>query len=95
MEITESNEWKSFSNYYYDNKLMDQIGLFRYEDLHTNYLVSILNDINTNTYGYKDIPFKLFLKLIKNTNNLNNIKYLNNIDLNKEYEYKYKKKIIK
>jgi len=76
MDITESNEWIDFSNYYNDNKLIDQIGLFRYEDLHTNYLVTILNDINTNIYGYKDKTFKYFLKLIKNTNNLNNKKYL-------------------
>ena len=42
---------------------MEQIGLFRYEDVHTNFLSNLLK--LDNVYGLGTKPLKLFLELLK------------------------------
>ena len=62
LEILESKEWKDFYNYYLDIGIIEQIGLFRYEDIHTNFLASLLK--KDNIYGYGK-SMKQLLKFIK------------------------------
>lgn len=63
LEILESKEWKDFYNYYLDIGIIEQIGLFRYEDIHTNFLASLLKKDNIYGYGLKSM--KQLLKFIK------------------------------
>ena len=80
IELIESDEWKNFKNYCNDKSFINQLGLFRYEDMHTNFFASLLDE--KNVYGYKLEPMKLFLNLIKNKNK----NYYSKIDLSKEYK---------
>lgn len=57
-----SREWIEFKNYC-ETGLMEQIGLFRYEDVHTNFLSNLLK--LDNVYGLGTKPLKLFLELLK------------------------------
>ena len=81
-EVLESKEWKDFYNYYLDTGFIEQIGLFRYEDIHTNFLVSVLKE--DNIYGYKDKPMRLFLEFIKE--NCKVKEHFKDIDLSKDYK---------
>lgn len=85
VKFKNSKEWIRFENYYNDKSFTEQLGLFRYEDVHTNFLASLLNNNNIYGYGYK--PIKLFLELIKiKNNNKEGIKYLDEINSFEEYE---------
>ena len=82
LEILESKEWIDFYNYYLDIGFIEQIGLFRYEDIHTNFLVSVLKD--DNIYGYNDKPIRLFIKFIKENSKVK--KYFKDINLSEDYK---------
>ena len=57
-----SKEWIEFTNYYKDLGVTEQLGLYRYEDVSTNFLESVLK--KDNIYGYGTLPIKLLLELI-------------------------------
>ena len=86
LKLKNSQEWIEFEKYYCDKSFTKQLGsLFRYEDIHTNFLASLLDKDNVYGYGYR--PFRLFLELIRaNNNNKNKNKYLSTIDLLDEYD---------
>lgn len=86
LRLKNSQEWIEFEKYYCDKSFTKQLGsLFRYEDIHTNFLASLLDKDNVYGYGYR--PFRLFLELIRaNNNNKNKNKYLSTIDLLDEYD---------
>ena len=85
LRLKNSKEWIEFEKYYCDKSFTKQLGLFRYEDVHTNFLASLLNV--DNVYGYGDKPFRLFLELIRaKNNNKNGNKYLDTINLLDEYD---------
>ena len=85
LRLKNSQEWIEFEKYYCDKSFTKQLGLFRYEDVHTNFLASLLNV--DNVYGYGDKPFRLFLELIRaKNNNKNGNKYLDTINLLDEYD---------
>ena len=65
IEFKNSKEWIEFSNYYNDAGFTEQLGLFRYEDANTNFLQSVLEDQNTNLYGFSINPIKLFIEMIQ------------------------------
>lgn len=77
-----SKEWIEFNNYYKDLGVTEQLGLYRYEDVSTNFLATLLN--NNNSYGYDIEPMKLFLELIKIKSEKNN--YFSSLDLLKDYK---------
>ena len=57
-----SKEWLEF-DHYCRTGFLEQIDFFRYEDVHTNFLASLLNPNNEYNLGTK--PLQLFLELIK------------------------------
>ena len=87
LEILESKEWKDFYNYYLDIGIIEQIGLFRYEDIHTNFLASLLKKDNIYGYGLKSM--KQLLKFIKENqrqDKKNNEDYFEGINLSEDYD---------
>ena len=86
-EVLESKEWQDFYNYYLDLGIIEQIGLFRYEDIHTNFLASLLK--KDNIYGYGLKPLKLLLNFIKENQRQdkeNKEDYFEGINLSEDYE---------
>ena len=65
LDFKNSKEWIDFANYYNDTGFTEQLGLFRYEDANTNFLKSVLEDQNTNLYGFNINPMKLFIEMIQ------------------------------
>ncbi|MGN1268821.1 MAG: PD-(D/E)XK nuclease family protein [Candidatus Aphodocola sp.] len=65
LDFKNSKEWIEFANYYNDTGFTEQLGLFRYEDANTNFLKSVLEDQNTNLYGFSINPMKLFIEMIQ------------------------------
>lgn len=85
IKFKNSKEWLEFINYYSDKSFTEQLGMFRYEDVHTNFLASLLD--GNNIYGYGIKPMQLFLELIKvKNNNEKKIEYLESVDLLSIYE---------
>ena len=41
LRLKNSQEWIEFEKYYCDKSFTKQLGLFRYEDVHTNFLASL------------------------------------------------------
>ena len=62
MIIESFDEWKEFCNYYNDKGFVELLGLFKYEDVHNNYLNNLLD--KSNPYGYGLKPMMYFLELI-------------------------------
>ena len=81
LDFKNSKEWIDFANYYNDTGFTEQLGLFRYEDANTNFLKSVLEDQNTNLYGFNINPMKLFIEMIQiksESNYFKDIKTLSN-----------------
>ena len=70
IKLKNSKEWADFENYYSSYNIFKQIGLFRFEDFHTNVLKSLFEE--NNVYGLGLYPIQKLLELIveKDGNNL-------------------------
>lgn len=79
LDFKNSKEWIEFANYYNDTGFTEQLGLFRYEDANTNFLKSVLEDQNTNLYGFSINPMKLFIEMIQTKSDLNYFKNVNTL----------------
>ena len=92
MIIESFDEWIEFRDYYNDRGFVELLGLFKYEDVHNNYLNNILDE--KNPYGYSLKPMMYFLKLInsKNKELFNDLSNENDI---KNLDVKVRKKLIK
>ena len=91
MIIETFEEWKDFCDYYNDRGFVELLGLFKYEDVHNNYLNNILD--KNNPYGYGLKPMMYFLKLIKSKNGLfNDLENENDIN---DLDVKVRKKLVK
>lgn len=64
MKLKECKEYKRLEEYYSKCTIFDQIGLFRFEDFHTNFLQSLFS--LDNLYGLGVLPIQRFLELISN-----------------------------
>lgn len=62
--LKDSMEYKVLEKYYSRYTIFDQIGLFRFEDFHTNFLKSLF--ISNNPYGLGVLPIRKLLSLIFN-----------------------------
>ena len=62
--LKESLEYKVLEEYYFRYTIFDQVGLFRFEDFHTNFLQSLFS-LN-NPYGLGILPIRKLLELISN-----------------------------
>lgn len=83
LDFKNSKEWIDFSNYYNDTGFTEQLGLFRYEDANTNFFKSVLEDHNTNLYGFSIDPMKLFIEMIQTKlNYFESINILSNYTIN-------------
>lgn len=91
MIIESFDEWKEFCNYYNDKGFVELLGLFKYEDVHNNYLNNLLD--KSNPYGYGLKPMMYFLELINSKNGLFND--LNNENDIEDLDVKVRKKLIK
>ena len=60
--LKKSKYWEKLVDYY-NNNFINQIGFFRFEDMHTNFLLSVLKE--NNIYGLGNYPIEQFIKLIK------------------------------
>lgn len=71
LKLRNSQEWIEF-NRYCNTGFLEQIDFFRYEDMHTNFLASLLKE--DNIFGLGTKPLKLFIELlkVKDKNHLNN-----------------------
>lgn len=92
MKIDSFEEWIDFCDYYSDRGFIELLGLFRYEDVHNNYLNNVLDE--NNPYGYGKLPMKYFLKLI-NSKNGNLFSELDNENDIIDLDVKLRKKLIK
>ena len=63
LEIKNSKEWIEFENYYNSSNFLQQIDFFRYEDLNTNFLASLLK--SDNVYQLGDYPIRLLIEMLK------------------------------
>lgn len=61
-KLKNSKEWIEFEKYYGKTSILEQINFFRFEDAHTNFLASLLNE--NNPYGLGDYPLQLLCELI-------------------------------
>ena len=79
LKLRNSKEWIEFENYYIDYNIFNQLDFFRYEDIHTNILKSLL--IQENAYGLNAYPLRKLLELLidKESNKVN----IDNDDLDK------------
>lgn len=62
LKLRNSQEWIEF-NRYCNTGFLEQIDFFRYEDMHTNFLASLLKE--DNVFGLGTKPLKLFIELLK------------------------------
>lgn len=71
LKLRNSQEWIEFDRYC-NTGFLEQIDFFRYEDMHTNFLASLLKE--DNVFGLGTKPLKLFIELlkIKDKNHLEN-----------------------
>ena len=71
LRLKNSKEWIEFDRYC-NTGFLEQIDFFRYEDMHTNFLASLLKE--NNVFGLGTKPLKLFIELlkVKDKNNLEN-----------------------
>lgn len=77
--LKKSKYWEKLVDYY-NNNFINQIGFFRFEDMHTNFLLSVLKE--NNIYGLGNYPIEQFIKLIKKKNT----KAFQKLDLSKLYK---------
>lgn len=62
LKLRNSQEWIEFDRYC-NTGFLEQIDFFRYEDMHTNFLASLLKE--DNIFGLGTKPLKLFIELLK------------------------------
>lgn len=62
LRLKNSKEWIEFDRYC-NTGFLEQIDFFRYEDMHTNFLASLLKE--NNVFGLGTKPLKLFIELLK------------------------------
>jgi len=62
LRLKNSKEWIEF-DCYCNTGFLEQIDFFRYEDMHTNFLASLLKE--DNVFGLGTKPLKLFIELLK------------------------------
>lgn len=62
LKLRNSKEWIEFDRYC-NTGFLEQIDFFRYEDMHTNFLASLLKE--DNVFGLGTKPLKLFIELLK------------------------------
>ena len=62
LRLKNSQEWIEFDRYC-NTGMLEQIDFFRYEDMHTNFLASLLKE--DNIFGLGTKPLKLFIELLK------------------------------
>lgn len=62
LKLKNSQEWIEFDRYC-NTGFLEQIDFFRYEDMHTNFLASLLKE--DNVFGLGTKPLKLFIELLK------------------------------
>lgn len=62
LKLKNSQEWIEF-DCYCNTGFLEQIDFFRYEDMHTNFLASLLKE--DNVFGLGTKPLKLFIELLK------------------------------
>ena len=62
LKLKNSQEWIEFDRYC-NTGFLEQIDFFRYEDMHTNFLASLLKE--NNVFGLGTKPLKLFIELLK------------------------------
>lgn len=62
LRLKNSKEWIEF-DHYCNTGMLEQIDFFRYEDMHTNFLASLLKE--DNIFGLGTKPLKLFIELLK------------------------------
>lgn len=62
LKLRNSQEWIEFDRYC-NTGFLEQIDFFRYEDMHTNFLASLLKE--DNVFGLGTKPLKLFIELLK------------------------------
>lgn len=62
LKFKNSQEWIEF-DCYCNTGFLEQIDFFRYEDMHTNFLASLLKE--DNVFGLGTKPLKLFIELLK------------------------------
>lgn len=62
LKFKNSQEWIEFDRYC-NTGFLEQIDFFRYEDMHTNFLASLLKE--DNVFGLGTKPLKLFIELLK------------------------------
>lgn len=62
LKLRNSQEWIEFDRYC-NTGFLEQIDFFRYEDMHTNFLASLLKE--DNVFGLRTKPLKLFIELLK------------------------------
>ena len=62
LKLRNSQEWIGFDRYC-NTGFLEQIDFFRYEDMHTNFLASLLKE--DNVFGLGTKPLKLFIELLK------------------------------
>ena len=62
LKLRNSKEWIEFDRYC-NTGFLEQIDFFRYEDMHTNFLASLLKE--NNVFGLGTKPLKLFIELLK------------------------------
>jgi len=76
-----SKEWILFEDYYNKSNFLNQLNFFRFEDLHTNYISSLLNE--NNVYGLSDFPLRLLIELIacKSDDAFNKQELINNYSI--------------
>ena len=80
-EIFYTDSWDKFVYFCNDKSFTEQLGILKYEDIHTNYLASLLKE--NNCYGYGLTPFKLFLSLLQKLGEEQHKKCFENIDFDK------------
>lgn len=78
LKFKNSKEWIDFENYYNRTNFIRQIGFYRYEDVHTNFLASVLEE--ENVYALGSYPLKLLIELLacKNSKLFNELGLLGN-----------------
>lgn len=62
IEFKNSKEWLEFEKYYNESTFLNQINFFRFEDLHTNFLSSLLEE--DNCYNLGNNALKLLIDLL-------------------------------